>query len=176
MNVADVKSKCSVRGRVAFVLAIAEQFAESLKYSEKVYTLATKALEDAWKWEEGEQISGDQLDYYLENPEEESLAVYGCDPPASAWVGMMTLTSAISYVIWHAYKKDGIARMSSVIHEVTEDVVDEVVDFATRSPDFDVAFVDCIAKYLVEECGSATPNELGKPIAKASVIKACRRQ
>lgn len=176
MNVANVKSKCSICGRVAFVLAIAEQFVESLNYSEKVYSLALKALEDAWKWEEGEQITGDQLNYYLENPEEESLAVYGCDPPASAWASIMTLTSAMSYVTWHAYKKDGITRMSSVIHEVTEDVVDEVVDFAKKSPGFDVPFADCIAKYLVDKCRSSTPNGLGEPIAKASVMKACRRQ
>lgn len=174
MNVADVKSKCSIRGRVAFVLAIAEQFVESLKYSEKVYSLATKALEDAWKWEEGEQISGDQLDYYLENPEEESLSVYECMASAEIQPGFVAITSALAYVAWHAYKKDGIKRMSDSIHQVSETVIDQVVDFAKKSSGFDVSFVDCIAKFLVEQCEGSTPDGLGEPIAKVSVMKACR--
>lgn len=176
MNVADVKSKCSIRGRVAFVLAIAEQFVESLKYSEKVYSLAQQALEDAWKWEEGGQITGDQLDYYLENPEEESLAVYECMAPEELKPGFVAITSALAYIAWHAYKKDGIKRMSDSIHQVSEAVVDQVFDFAKKSPGFDLPFADCVAKYLVEICGSSTPNGLGEPIAKASVMKACRRQ
>jgi hypothetical protein len=176
MNVGDVKSKCSIRGRVAFVLAIAEQFVESLKYSEKVYSLATKALDDAWKWEVGEQISGDQLDYYLENPEEESLAVYECMAPEELKPGFVAITSALAYVAWQAYKKDGIKRMSDSIHQVSETVIDQVVDFAKKSPGFDVPFVDCIAKYLVEKCGSSTRDGLGEPIAKASLMKAWRNQ
>jgi hypothetical protein len=173
MNAGDVKSRCSIRGRVAFVLAIAEQCVGLLKYSEKVYSLATKALDDAWKWEEGGQVDGDQLDYYIENAEEESLAVYGCNPPESAQAAVMTITSAMCYVTWHAYKKDGVTRMSESIHEVTESVIEEVIDFAEKVPGFDPAFVDCLAEYLVEKCGSATCDELGRPIARASVLTAC---
>ncbi len=173
MSTSDVKSRCSIRGRIAFVLAIAEQCIGLLKYSETVYTLAANALADAWKWEEGGQVDGDQLDYYLENSDEESLAVYGCNPPESAWAAVMAITSAISYVIWHAYKKDGVTRMSESIHEVTEAVVDEVIDFAEKSPGFDLAYLDCVTKYIVEKCGSATPDDLGEPIARASILKAC---
>ena len=173
MNVSDLKSKCSIRGRVAFVLAIAERFAESLRYSDKVYHLARNALRDAWKWEEGAKVSGDELDYYLENPEEESLAVYECTAPESIQAGFIVITSAVAYVAWHAYKKDGIHRMSDSIHQVSEAVVDQVIDYAKKSPSFDVAFLDCICKYLGQQCGTADPNELGAAISRASMLEAC---
>jgi hypothetical protein len=173
MNTADVKAKCSIRGRVAFVLAIAEGCIGQLRYSDKVYTLAAKAMRDAWKWEEGEKVHGDLLDYYLENPEEESLAVYGCDPPESAFAAIMAITSAVAYVTWHAYRKDRATMMSSSIHEVTESVVDEVVDFASRSPGFDAAFIDCVSSYLVKKCGNSNPSELGEPVKRQMVLDAC---
>ena len=136
MNTADVKAKCSIRGRANFVLAIAERCIGQLLYSDKVHNLAVKAIRDAWQWEEGEKVHGDLLDYYLENPEEESLAVYGCDPPRKAFAAIMAITSAVAYVTWHAYRKDGVTTMSSSIHEVSESVVDEVVDFALEVPGF----------------------------------------
>jgi len=174
MDAMDVKSKCSIRGRVAFVLAISQQCLGLLKYSEKIYNFTAKGLEDAWTWEEGGSISGDQLDYYLENPEEESLAVYGCDPPKSAWAAVMAITSALSYVIWHAYKKDGVMRMSETIHEVSESVFDEVIDFAKQSPAINDVFLDRLSKYIVENYSSADSSDLGKSIPKASVLQACR--
>ncbi|MBI3409908.1 MAG: hypothetical protein HY040_16335 [Planctomycetes bacterium] len=173
MNAIDVKIKCSIRGRVAFVLAIAEKCLGLLQYSEKVYNIAAKALEDAWKWEEGRKVHGDQLDYYLENPEEESLAVYGCDPPKPSWAAIMAITSALAFVTWHAYKKDGIKRMSSTIHEVSESVVDDVVGYATQSAGCDPAFLECISKYIVEKCGSSDVSELGKPMKREAVLGAC---
>ena len=172
MDAGDVKLRCSIRGRVAFVLAISEQCVGSLTYSEKVHRLATQALEDAWKWEEGGHVSGDQLGYYLENAEEESLAVYGCNPPPSALPAMMAITSAMAYVIWHAYKKDGGKGMSATILEVDENVIDEVIDFAKKSPGFDFAFLDRLCKHLVQMGGK--PDELGKPIGKASLLKTAR--
>jgi hypothetical protein len=173
MNMLDVKTKCSIRGRVAFVLALAEKCVGLLRYDEKVYNLAAKALEDAWKWEEGQKVHGDQLDYYLENPEEESLAVYGCDPPKSAWAAIMAITSAVAFVAWHAYKKDGITKMSSSIHEVSESVIDDVVGFATQSPSCDAAFLECVSKYVVEKCGNSNVSELGKPVKREAVLDAC---
>lgn len=173
MKTADVKSRCSIRGRVAFVLAVAEQCVELLRYSEEVYVLARKALEDGWKWEEEGQVDGDQLDYYIENPEEESLAAYECMAPQAVQPSFVAITSALAYVAWHAYKKDGITRMSDSIHQVSEAVVDQVVEFATKSPGFSVAFVDCVAEYLIAKCRGTTPDELGEPIARASVLKAC---
>ena len=175
MNATDVKAKCSIRGRVAFVLAIAEQCIEHLHYSDKVYELAAKAIEDAWKWEEGGQINGEHLDYYLENEEEESLAVYGCNPPERAFGAIMAVTSAVAYVTRQAYKKDGITRMSSTIHEVSESVVDDVVESALKSPGFNPAFIDCMATYLVEVCAGLHVNDLGAPIEKQAVLNACEK-
>jgi hypothetical protein len=161
--------------RVALVLAIADQCIEQLRYSEKVYNLTANALRDAWKWEQGEPIHGDLLDYYLENPEEESLAVYGCDPPTSSLAAIMAITSAVAYVAWHAYKKDGITAISSTIHEVSESVLDEVVDYATSSPRFDATFIDRVSRYLVEKCGISDPEQLGQPVTRQMVLDACRR-
>ena len=174
MNSKDVKTKCSIRGRVAFVLALSEKCIQQLRYSEKVFQLARKALEEAWKWEEGGKIDGDQLDYYLENEEEQSLAVYGCNPPEQSSAAIMAITSALAFVIWHAYKKDGITRMSSTIHEVNESVIDEVVGFALKSPGFDSTFIKCLAEYLVKHCGRSNPDELGSSITRVAVLGACK--
>ena len=173
MNTTDIKARCSIRGRAAFVLAVAERCIGQLRYSDKVYDLAAKAMRDAWKWEEGEKIHGDLLDYYLENSDEESLAVYGCDPPKSAFAAIMAITSAVAYVAWHAYRQDGVTTMSSSIHEVTESVVDEVVGFATTSPGFDATFIDCISGYLGKTCRASNPAEMGEPVRRETVLEAC---
>lgn len=173
MNAADVKTRCSIRGRVAFVLAIADQCTEPLRYNEEVFQLAASALQEAWNWQEGQTVTGDQLDYYLENDEEESLAVYGCDPPESASAAVMAITSAVAFVIWHAYKKDEITAVSSTIHEVSESVIDDVVGFAIKSPGFEGAFVSCVADYLVKRCATSDSNELGAPVKRGLVLNAC---
>jgi hypothetical protein len=170
MNTMDLKSRCSIRGRAAFVLAIAEQCVGLLKYSERPYALATKALEEAWKWEEGHEVAASHLYSYLENPAEEALMVYEWDCPEAVAGGFVAVTSALAYVVWHAYKQQGITTMPSSIQEVSEAVIDQVIDFARQSQDLSVAYVDCLSKFLVEKCRSAGPTELGGPIERASVL------
>jgi hypothetical protein len=175
MNTTRIRATCSIRSRVAFVLAVAESCIDRLRYNPKVFNLAVEAIRDAWRWEEGEPVSGDQLDHHLEGSEEESLAVYGCDPPESARAAVMAVTSAVAYVAWHAYRHDGVSAVSSTIHEVDESVIDDVVAYASSSPGFRADFADCVADYLLRQCTS-TPAELGLPVTRRSVIDACTRQ
>jgi hypothetical protein len=176
MNGIDVRTKCSIRGRVAFALAVAEQCLPALHCDKKIYELSSTALKLAWRWAEGENIHGDVLDYYLENSDDESLAVYGCDPPESGRAALMALTSAIAYVTWHAYLKEGVRTMSSTIHDVDESVLDEVVEFAKENPGFDTGFLDCISAVLVKECHDEDPRKLGRPINRRKLVRECDRR
>jgi hypothetical protein len=158
---------------VAFVLAIAERCLEALKYDSKVYECARDAIALAWRWEEGGVVSGDDLDYYVENADEESLAVYGCSVPPQAFSEMMAITSAMCYVTWHAYKSDGITRMSESIGSVSEDVVGEVIGFATSSRYGKEEYMMCLLNEIESKCGSLTNEVLGIPIMRKSLCDAC---
>jgi hypothetical protein len=159
-------NEVSIRGRVSFVLAIAEQVVEELSGSPDGYSLAQEAIEKAWEWQGTLEITGDNLYAYLENEDDSGLLVHEWEANeddeevCSAWI---SLTSAIAYVTWHAYKQNGINVMPSSIWEVSEDTIGQVLDYAMRTSVYNPEFTRRLIDYLVSECRSTDSSDLGEP-------------
>ena len=169
-----LKSRCSIRGRVAFALALAERCVELLKHDNVAYQLARNALDDAWMWEEGAVVSGDRLSGYLENAEDESLVAYESMAPERAKPGFAAIITAVAYVAWHAYIEDHeSALMSESINEVSEAALDDIVALVEASTELGPRFVDRVADYIANECASESPLALGQPVARLKVVLAC---
>jgi hypothetical protein len=160
LTYSGLQNEVPIRARVAFVLTVAGRVIPALAKQTEAFSAARKALSDGWKWEEGEKVSARQL--YDDNVEE--LAVQGSltsDPALGAVI------SAYYYVVWHAYRQDvtsGHLRQGQIyndIAEVTEEVIDEVCDYAIRTSLCDTDWIDAIRQRLVSEFRTENPEELG---------------
>src|SRR5207244_2113165 len=129
-------------------------------------------IDDAWRWETGNDVSADQIYSYLDNPEESGLVFLEPSLPKEAQAGCSAIISALSYVSWHAYRAAKKTIMPSPIHEVNEGIVNEVVEFARQCPSCSMSTVDCIAN-LLTETSKGDPSALGNPIDKRAVLTAC---
>jgi hypothetical protein len=159
----DLCRAVSVRTRVAFVLAVAERVLPALVGHAEAFHAARKALADGWRWEEGKRIKALQL----YDDDVEALAVQGSlirGPETSA--AMCAATSAFYYVLWQAFKHDltsGFVREGEVpndIADVTEEVIDEVCDFAMRTSLCDHRWIASLAERLSADFGIANPDDL----------------
>jgi hypothetical protein len=162
-----------IRPRVAFVLAIAERVMPALTDNPEAFGAVQRALADGWRWEQGEDILAKQL----YEDDEGDLALQGSlvrDGEASAAV--QTATSAFYYTLWHAFYQDlsrGLVREGDVplMTEVTEDVLAEVCDFATRTSLCDGHWITAIANRLSTDFHTDNPEELGPIVYHNYFIK-----
>jgi hypothetical protein len=164
-------SGCTIRARVAFVLAIAEVVRNAITAREEVAERIRSALDLAWRWEQFGGVSGRALYDMLENENEDGLMVEEWAAPEAqkpAWVAM---TSAISYTSWHAFVTAGDKRLPEPIDEVSEEVIDQTVAYARRAPGFDPRCVDRLAQYCVDHHRTADSSVLGEPIAREAMLQ-----
>jgi len=163
---------CTIRARIAFVLAIAEVVRASIETHEIVAERLRSALDLAWRSEQSSGVSGDALHDTLESYNDDALMVEESkapDPQKPAWAA---ITSAIAYASWHAYLAGGDRRgIPETIDEVSEEVIDQVVTYARRAPGFDPRVVDRLKQYCVDHHRTADPTVWGEPIAREVMLQ-----
>lgn len=157
----------TIRARAAFVLAVAEDVFAVIRIGRD---LAREALNAGWEWEEKGNGTGDSLYDFFENPEEEGLWRYESQAPEEEKNAWTTLTSAMCYVTWHAYRTDGAKSMPTPIEEVSEDVVAQTVEVARKIPCFREERVDRIEEFLNSNCQAARPEDLGTGIRRNLIL------
>lgn len=165
---ANLRNHLPIRPRVAFVLAVAERVLPALAKNPAAFNAARKALTDGWQWEERGIVNALRL--YEDN--DEALALQGsliAETEASA--ALCTVTSAFYYLLWHAFGQDlsrGRAREGEIpgMTEVTEDVIDEVCNFATRTSLCDTQWIQSLAERLSAGFRTANPEELGSAVPR----------
>jgi hypothetical protein len=162
---------CTIRARVAFVLAVAEVVRPAIQTREVVAARIRSALDLAWRWEQFGGISGRALYDMLESENEDGLMVEEWEAPAEQKPAWVAITSAISYASWHAFVTGGDKRIPEPIAEVSEEVIDQVVAYARRAPGFDPGGVDRLAQYCVDHHRSADSSVLGEPIPREIVLQ-----
>jgi hypothetical protein len=163
---------CTIRARVAFVLAIAEVVRVSIETHEIVAERIRSALDLAWRWEQSGDVSGNALSRTVESENDDNLGVDSClapDAQKSAWV---VITSALYYTSWQAYMAAGNRKgMSETVNEVDEDVIDQVVNYARLVPGFDVSLIERLAQYCVDHYQTADPSVMGEPVARDLMLQ-----
>jgi len=170
MNKSKFVETVTIRARVAYVLGIAELIISDIQSDYEGYLLAIEAIKTAWAWQENPSISADSLNEYLMNEDEEGLLIHEQEADeikVSAWI---TITTAIAYVAWHAYKqKDEFPP--GALCEISESLVDQVIEYASKTTAYNADFVNHLSEYLISKCGTKNFNELGKPINREEFIK-----
>jgi hypothetical protein len=165
----DLASTIPIRPRVAFVLAIAQRVEPALVKNIQALNAAQKALADGWRWEEGESLRA----AHLYEDDVEALAIQGSlisDKEASA--AMCATTSAFYYLLWHAFRQDlsiGVVSEGDVpndMADVTEDVMEEVCDFATQTSLCDRLWITDIAKRLSSDFYTKNTEDLGPVVPR----------
>jgi len=160
----------TIRARVAYVLGIAEHIISDIKSDSSGYLLAKEAIKTAWAWQNNASVSADVLNEYLMNEDEEGLLIHeqeASEDMVSAWV---TITTAIAYVAWHAYQqKDEFPP--GALCEVSEDIVEQVIEYASKTNVYDADFVNKLSEYLISSFRTKNANELGKPINREDFLK-----
>jgi uncharacterized protein with von Willebrand factor type A (vWA) domain len=164
----DMRQLVPIRSRVAFVLAVAGKALPALENHRDALDAVAQALADGWRWEEGETISSLQL----YEKDDEALALQGCLVKEQAALGaIMAATSAFYYMLWNAYKLDlnrGQVRRGEVpnMGEVSEEVMDEVCQYATQSGLCDEKWVNAVAERLIRDYRTDKPEELGAVVPR----------
>jgi len=160
----------TIRARVAYVLGIAEHIISDIKSDSSGYLLAKEAIKTAWAWQNNANISADVLNEYLMNENEEGLLIHeqeASEDIVSAWI---TITTAIAYVAWQAYKQKNEFPPGALC-EVSEEIVEQVIEYASKTNVYDAYFVNKLSEYLNTKCSTQKSNELGKPINREDFLK-----
>jgi hypothetical protein len=169
----ELVERTSARARVSFVLAVAERVIGTLRYDSAGYSKAVDALDLAWNWVETGKVTGSELYELLENEEDTGLLIHeweaGEDEArTSAWI---CVTTAIAYASWHAYQRRNERAMPEPICEVSERAVSNVVEYASRTKNFDEDFVRRVCVYLISREQTVCFDSEGGSIERALLAK-----
>lgn len=164
----DLRQRVPIRGRVAFVLAVAQKVLPALEHKQDALSAAAQALADGWRWEEGETISSLQL---YEKDDEDLVLQGSLVKDEKALPAIMAATSAFYYMLWHAYKLDlnrGQVKRGEVpnMGEVSEEVIDEVCQYAMQSVLCEEDWITELTKRLIKDYGTDNPEELGAVVPR----------
>jgi hypothetical protein len=167
-NFSDLQECLPIRARVAFVLAAAQRSLLALEGKADASKACAQALRDGWRWQEGEGISSLEL---YERDDEDLVLQGSLVKEEKALQAIMAATSAFYYTLWHAYKVD--LRSAKVMRgeipnmgEMSEEVIDEVCQFAMRSGLCEEAWLSAIADRLIRDYGTEKPENLGTSILR----------
>lgn len=160
----------TIRARVAYVLGIAEHIISDIKSDYEGYLLAVDAIKTAWAWQNNASVNANILNEYLMNEDEEGLLIHeqeADETMVSAWV---TITTAIAYVAWHAYQQKNEFPPGALC-EVSEDILEQVIEYASKTNVYEADFVNKLSEYLLSRCSTKNSQELGKPINREDFLK-----
>jgi hypothetical protein len=165
----ELASLVAIRARVAFALGIAERVLPVLLKNADAFQAARAALDDGWRWEQGESLRASKL--YESHIE--ALAVQGSllsNVEESA--AMCAVTSAFFYVLWHAFRQELSTSQVSEgdvpndMADVTEEVIDEMCDFAARTSVCDRHWISALATRLSTDVRATNPDDLGPVVSR----------
>ena len=151
----------TVRGRVAFYLAIAQKLFEELKKDDDGYIQANEALNQCWSWLEGNDLSGDELCEYLENEKDTGLMVFSSNvqgDPIKEPVWIVIITS-LMYTIWQAYQTKNEKYLPESIEQVDESAIDYLIEYAYKCSSFKEIWLESLKNYLLENHNISDSNE-----------------
>jgi len=172
---AKALSRCTIRARVAFVLAIAERAYTTIETNATQRGQIRNALDLAQRWQDNAYVSGDSLYEAVVGDAQEMLAESAFffftpdsnDPRTFAW---STIISAMFYISWHAYGRRG--RLPEPIADVEEEDIDHTVKLALRIPNFNGAAIERLARYCIRHYRSPDGSDLGEPISAQTMLEA----
>jgi hypothetical protein len=165
----------TIRARVAFCLAITESVFFVVGKGDEGYDFARESLELCWSWLAGKEIESYDLYWYIGHDDDEkgvggiSITTISVKDPLKrcAWE---TATSLLLYLAWHLFKLEGATSFPQELEGASESMVDELLAFARRNPNFNESQFDPLKQYFLETYPSTEPDEIGSPITREEVM------
>jgi hypothetical protein len=167
-----IVSKVTIRARVAFALLLAERVLQRLPENSEAYGAVRKALDDGWAWLEGVRIPARQL-YWNLGPIDVEATNCEAEPLKAE---LCAILCALYYLTWHAYgveleaAKDGEISVPSTMAEITEDIIEEMVAYASANGSVDGSWVAVTIRRLLASYPTNDPEAVGEPILKETLL------
>ena len=162
----------TTHARIAFVLALAESVLIELKNEPKTFALGQEALSAAWKWEEKKEGTGHSLFEYVDSSTEKDFGVHELDYEDIERISsVVTITLALGYTTKHAFQLEGINRFPEPIAEITEETIEQVFEFASKTSVFNNSYLVRLYSFLLENYFTNDPSELGSTIFRETLMK-----
>lgn len=169
MIIGEHLSHMTIRGRAAFALTVADLVLPNIKGNPDATRRAYQALETAWRWVGGTPVTGDSLYQTLENENDQGLLIDEYNAPQDVTSSWVTITTAIAYVAWHAYRQAGVRHMPSPMYQVDEDALDQLLQFALQAPSVTADRLAALAESVLTVSRTGDASQLGQPIAREQI-------
>lgn len=170
----ELLSDLTVRARVAFHLAVAEEAFATVAPGDPGRARAREALDAGWRWVEGAPVSADELYRRLENEQDTGLMVWGqaasADPEAAAaWCAII---DAWMYLVWRAYAAESCVYLPQTIEDVDETMIDDLLGHAGQTRSFDPTRATRRRDRLLERHRRGDVERLGQPLTRDEALAA----
>lgn len=159
-------SELPIRARVALTLASAERALTILEAPLELLYLATEALQIAWKWEMGQDVSARELYDYIHQ-------LFGWEPAVNnekQKSALFSIITALYYTTWHAQKAQRsrdptgpLATLPNDMAEVDEEYVAQCLVYAVEGAadrDEEARWQRNAWRQLVADFQSSSANDL----------------
>lgn len=147
----DFINKLNREAKVAIGLVIAEKMFSLIGIDESGYKTGRGALNDCWKWLEGENIDGDHLLDNIDSEDYVDVAEFANKEKdlqkQYAWYSVL---DAVSYTTYQAYKKEKRKNVPQVIEVIDDETLKMLGENAIESGSFKFESISDIKEYLLE--------------------------
>jgi hypothetical protein len=172
----NIITSATVRARVAYCLAITESVFCVVGKGDGGYDFARESLELCWSWLAGQEMESYDLYWYIGHDDDQkgvggvSITTISVKDPLKrcAWE---TATSLLLYLAWHLFKLEGATSFPQELEGASEIMVDELLAFARKNPNFQETQFGPLKKYLLENYPATNPDDLGTPISKDEILR-----
>jgi hypothetical protein len=169
-------AECTVRARVAFVLAVAEAAHTSIETTMIMAERIRRALDLAWQWEQSGDVPGRALSKAVEGGDndepDENIVIMSCMVPEAQRPAWRVVMNAVLYTSWHAHLAAGDKKgISEIVNEIDENAIDMVMYDAPHIPGVDLRLADRLAQYCIDHHRTADPSALGEPIPREVMLQ-----
>jgi hypothetical protein len=162
----------SIRGKVAYLLSIAESIFSVINDSSNGSIQARVGLNKCWEWLSGNSIvSGDDIYYFLANEDDTGLDVYSyeLDENDLKFLNWEVIIHTIGYVAWQAYNLDKEKYVPQDIEKVDDTTIDNIFEYLNQIPSFNKEYALNLRDQLLAKFPFDPDNKFGSFISKEQV-------
>ncbi|URZ14171.1 Imm6 family immunity protein [Clostridium felsineum] len=163
--------KINEYAKVTIGLVIAEKVFNLIDKNDYGYNLGREALDNSWKWLEGQEIDADELCDYIDNIDgEEDISGIAYITKKMKYKHMWyVLYYAVAYTSWMAYINEDSCPPEE-LDNVSDDTLIYIIENAIKTELFKIESINRIKDYLLENYPLSNMSK-EKTINKREIMK-----
>lgn len=169
----DYINNITDNAKVAIISAVAENLFELLDINDKYdeYKMGRDALDDCWKWLEGEEIEAETICSYIDSENGFDVMEFAQREKnrekQNAWCAVL---DAVAYTTVKAYERVGDYFPPQIVDSITDDTIIICFEMVVEAELFKVEMLEKIHKYLLENYPAGNDME-SSYITKEEIMK-----